>query len=60
MVKKTRKQRAYGRTFDGVSRPSNDEYRERWDEIFGKKESDSLKQSYQQSLANKKERDDKK
>tara|TARA_R100000008_G_C3551445_1_gene150635 strand:- start:73 stop:234 length:162 start_codon:yes stop_codon:yes gene_type:complete len=29
------------------------------DEIFGKKEDDELKESYKQSLKNKKERDDK-
>ena len=45
--------------WDGRSRPSDDVYRERWDEIFGKKEDDELKESYKQSLKNKKERDDK-
>ena len=34
-------------------------YRKRWEEIFGKKENDELKESYKQSLKNKKERDDK-
>ena len=53
---KSSRQRASGRTFDGVSRPSNDEYRQRWNEIFGKKESDELDESYKQSLRNKKER----
>ena len=45
--------------WDGRSRPSDDVYRERWDEIFGKKEDNELKESYTQSLKNKKERDDK-
>ena len=27
-----------GRTFDGITRPSNDLYRENFDKIFGKKE----------------------
>jgi len=27
-----------GRQYDGKSRPVNDTYRKRWDEIFGKKE----------------------
>ena len=48
-----------GRKWDGRSRPSDDVYRERWDEIFGKKENNELKESYKQSLKNKKERDDK-
>ena len=34
---KAMKKRPAGRTFDGVSRPSTDEYRQRWNEIFGKK-----------------------
>ena len=45
--------------WDGRSRPSDNVYRKRWDEIFGKKEDDELKESYKQSLKNKKERDDK-
>ena len=45
--------------WDGRSRPSDNVYRERWEEIFGKKENDELKESYKQSLKNKKERDDK-
>ena len=53
---KAMKKRPAGRTFDGVSRPSNDEYRQRWNEIFGKKESNELDESYKQSLRNKKER----
>ena len=43
--------------WDGRSRPSDDTYRKRWNEIFGKKEEDELKESYKQSLKNKKERD---
>ena len=53
---KAMKKRPSGRTFDGVSRPSNDLYRENFDRIFGKKESDELKESYEQSLRNKEER----
>ena len=34
---KAMKKRPAGRTFDGVSRPSTNEYRQRWNEIFGKK-----------------------
>ena len=45
--------------WDGKSRPSDDKYRKRWDEIFGKKEEEELKQSYEQSKLNRKERDDK-
>jgi len=32
-------------------------YRKNFDEIFGKKEQDELKESYEQSLRNKKDRD---
>ena len=35
-IKKIRKEA--GRTFDGVSRPSNDLYRESFNRIFGKEE----------------------
>jgi hypothetical protein len=45
--------------WDGKSRPSDNKYRKRWDEIFGKKEDEELKESYEQSKLNKKERDDK-
>jgi len=45
--------------YDGKSRPSDDKYRKRFDKIFGKKEEEELKESYQQSKINKKERDDK-
>ena len=55
--------------WDGKSRPSDDKYRKRWDEIFKKdhdkfnklqQEQRDLEESYQQSKLNKKERDDKK
>tara|TARA_R100001082_G_scaffold103496_1_gene74228 strand:- start:3401 stop:3637 length:237 start_codon:yes stop_codon:yes gene_type:complete len=46
-----------GRKWDGKSRVSNDLYRKRYDEIFGKKEQDELDESYKQSLRNKNERD---
>ena len=46
--------------YDGKSRPTNKAYDESWNRIFGKKEEDELKESYAQSLKNKKERDDKK
>ena len=54
--------------WDGKSRPSDDKYRKRWDEIFKKdhdkfnklqQEQRALDASYQQSKLNKKERDDK-
>ena len=48
-----------GRKWDGKSRVSNDLYRKNFNEIFGKKEQDKLKESYEQSLRNKKERDEK-
>ena len=35
MKKGTPKVGASGKTWDGVSRPSNDSYRESWDRIFG-------------------------
>jgi hypothetical protein len=31
-------QREKGKTFDGISRPSDDNYRKNFDRIFGKKE----------------------
>jgi hypothetical protein len=46
--------------WDGRSRVSNEVYRKNFDEIFGKKEQDELKESYKQSLRNKKERDENK
>ena len=33
-----KKLREAGKTFDGVSRPSNDQYREEWNRIFKKEE----------------------
>tara|TARA_R100001463_G_scaffold1415_1_gene6292 strand:+ start:214 stop:498 length:285 start_codon:yes stop_codon:yes gene_type:complete len=57
--------------WDGKSRPSDDKYRKRWDEIFKKektlheelmegfeKEQKELNESYKQSLKNKVERED--
>ena len=46
--------------WDGKSRVSNEVYRKNFGEIFGKKEQDELKESYKQSLRNKKERNEKK
>jgi hypothetical protein len=42
--------------WDGKSRVSNDTYRKRWHEIFGKKELDELDESLKQSKRNKAER----
>tara|TARA_R100001163_G_scaffold53648_1_gene40977 strand:- start:127 stop:321 length:195 start_codon:yes stop_codon:yes gene_type:complete len=47
-----------GRKWDGKSRVSNDLYRKNFDEIFGKKEQDELKESYEQSKKAKKEREE--
>tara|TARA_R110002020_G_scaffold50268_1_gene142197 strand:- start:10 stop:282 length:273 start_codon:yes stop_codon:yes gene_type:complete len=44
--------------WDGKSRVSTDLYRNRYNEIFGKKENDELKESYEQSLRNKQTRKD--
>ena len=62
------KLRPRGRKYDGKSRVSNDLYRKNWDEIFKKKvmegedpfkkEQDELKESYEQSKLNKKEREE--
>ena len=41
--------------WDGKSRPTNDTYRKRYNEIF-KKEDDELKESYEQSKRNRAER----
>ena len=46
--------------YDGKSRPTNDTYTKRWFEIFGKKEQEELKKSYEQSIRNKKDRDENK
>ena len=56
---KAMKKRPAGRTFDGVSRPSNDTYRTNFDEIFGKKEQDELEESYKESRRQTKERKEK-
>tara|TARA_R100000951_G_scaffold4356_1_gene5264 strand:- start:177 stop:383 length:207 start_codon:yes stop_codon:yes gene_type:complete len=42
--------------WDGRSRISNELFRKNFDEIFGKKEDDELKESYKQSIKNKEER----
>jgi len=47
-----------GLKWDGKSRVSNDLYRKNFDEIFGKKEQDELKESYEQSKRAKKEREE--
>ena len=64
---KPTKLKAKGRKWDGKSRVSNDLYRKNYDEIFKKKvmegedpfqkEQEELKESYEQSLRNKNERD---
>tara|TARA_R110001592_G_scaffold71569_1_gene218727 strand:+ start:340 stop:495 length:156 start_codon:yes stop_codon:yes gene_type:complete len=45
--------------FDGRSRPTNQVYEKRWNEIFGEKETKELAESYKQSKINKKERKNK-
>ena len=47
-----------GAKWDGKSRVSNDLYRKRHEEIFGKKEQYQLTESCKQSLKNKKEREE--
>lgn len=46
-----------GRQWDGLSRPTNDKYKKRWDEIFGKedtsKELDKEEEDYLDSLKEK-------
>ena len=42
--------------WDGKSRPSNKEYRDNYDRIFGQKEIKELDESLKQSKANRKER----
>ena len=44
--------------WDGKSRVPTKLYKENFDVIFGKKEEDELKESYKQSLLNKKEREE--
>ena len=46
-------------TYDGKSRPATNFYKKEFDRIFGKKEEEELKESYEQSLRNKKEREKK-
>ena len=53
----TSKSKDKGRKWDGKSRVSNDLYRKNYDDIF-KKEQDELKESYEQSKKNKKEREE--
>ena len=48
-----------GFNWDGKSRVVTDLYRKNFDEIFGKKEDEELKESYEQSLRNKEERNEK-
>ena len=45
--------------WDGKSRIPTEVYRKNFNEIFGQKEKEELNASYKQSLANKKEREDK-
>jgi len=44
--------------WDGKSRPSNKAYDEGYNRIFGQKKNEELAESYKQSKANKKERED--
>ena len=44
--------------YDGKSRPVTDLYKKEFDRIFGKKEEEELKESFEQSKRNKKERTD--
>ena len=44
--------------WDGKSRPSNNTYRNRWEEIFGEKENKELTESYKESRRQQKERKD--
>ena len=43
-------------TYDGKSRPATELYKKEFDRFFGKKEEEELKESYEQSKRNKKER----
>ena len=45
-------QRTKGKGWDGKSRTVKNESRNRWEEIFGKKEDDELKESFEQSKRN--------
>ena len=44
--------------YDGRSRPVDNKYRQRLDEIFGQREQEELKKSYEQSKRNKMDRED--
>ena len=55
----SKKERDKGRKWDGVSRISTNKYKENWEVIYGQHEQEELKASYKQSLANKKERQEK-
>ena len=39
-----------GRKYDGRSRPTNDVYKQRWQEIFGKKKQEELDKEDQEYL----------
>jgi hypothetical protein len=39
-----------GKKYDGVSRPTNDVYKKRWEEIFGKKQQEELDKEDQEYL----------
>jgi hypothetical protein len=45
-----------GRQWDGKSRPSNDNYKKRWEEIFGKKKQEDLDKEDQEYLDSLKEK----
>jgi hypothetical protein len=45
-----------GRQWDGKSRPSNDVYKQRWEEIFGKKQQEELDKEDQEYLDSLKEK----
>jgi len=51
-------QRSKGKGWDGKSRPVTNEYRNRWEEIFGEKENKELAESYKESRRQQKERKD--
>ena len=51
-------QRSKGKGWDGKSRPVTNEYRDRWEEIFGEKENKELAESYKESRRQQKERKD--
>ena len=50
------KKKPKDRQWDGISRPSNNVYEKNWNNIFGQKEKEELKESNKQSIRNKKER----